>query len=77
MINRIVTIRREFGNSGRTIGKTAAKELCIPCHDAEQLQELSKKIGFAEDCIKRLNEVRSFFAAMIFSISPKFTLAFC
>lgn len=31
----IITISREFGSGGRTIGKLAAQKLGIPCYDAE------------------------------------------
>ena len=31
MKNRIVTISREFGSGGRTIGKMVAESLNIPC----------------------------------------------
>lgn len=56
MRNRIITISREFGSGGRTIGKMTAKELGIPCYDAELLQELSKETGFAEEYIREAGE---------------------
>ena len=31
MKNRVITIRREFGSGGRTIGKKTAEKLGIPC----------------------------------------------
>ena len=31
----IITISREFGSGGRTIGKLVAEKLGIPCYDAE------------------------------------------
>ena len=34
MKNRVITISREFGSGGRTIGKKVAEELSIPCYDA-------------------------------------------
>lgn len=34
MKNRIITISREFGSGGRTIGKKTAEELSIPCYDS-------------------------------------------
>jgi len=30
MLNRVITISREFGSGGRTIGKRVAKKLGIP-----------------------------------------------
>ncbi len=34
--HRIVTISREFGSGGRTIGKKLAEELKIPCYEKYQ-----------------------------------------
>lgn len=31
----IITISREFGSGGRTIGKAVAQKLGIPCYDVE------------------------------------------
>ena len=35
MKNRVITISREFGSGGRTIGKKVAEALNIPCYDKE------------------------------------------
>ena len=35
MKNRVITISREFGSGGRTIGKKVAEKLGIPLYDAE------------------------------------------
>lgn len=43
MKNRIITISREFGSGGRTIGKTVATELGIPCYDRELRNKLLQK----------------------------------
>lgn len=56
MKNRIITISREFGSGGRTIGKKAAETLGIPCYDAELIQKLAKESGFAESYIKEAGE---------------------
>ena len=37
MKNRVITISREFGSGGRTIGKKVAKKLGIPCYDSETI----------------------------------------
>ena len=39
MKNRVITISREFGSGGRTIGKKVAEQLGIPGYDAEIIQE--------------------------------------
>ena len=43
MKNRVITISREFGSGGRTIGKKVAEQLGIPCYDAEIIQEMVKE----------------------------------
>ncbi len=54
--NRIVTISREFGSDGRTIGKKLAEELGIPCYDSELIQKIAQESGFAESYIQSVDE---------------------
>ena len=56
MKNRIITISREFGSGGRTVGKRTAEQLGIPCHDRELIQKIAGKSGFDEGYIKSLDE---------------------
>ena len=56
MKNRIITISREFGSGGRTIGKRAAEALRIPCYDRELIQKLAVKSGFSEVYIEDTGE---------------------
>ena len=56
MKNRIITISREFGSGGRTIGKMVAQELGIPCYDSELLEKIAKESGFDENYIKEAGE---------------------
>ena len=56
MKNRIITISREFGSGGRTIGKRTAEALCIPCYDRELIQKLAVKSGFSEVYIEDTGE---------------------
>ena len=39
-MNKVITISREFGSGGRTIGRKVALKLGIKCYD----QELKKKL---------------------------------
>lgn len=59
MKNRIITISREFGSGGRTIGKKVAEELGIPCYDNEIIQKIAKESGFDEQYIKETGEYAS------------------
>lgn len=56
MKNRVITISREFGSGGRTIGKAVADELGIPCYDNEILLEIAQKSGFSEAYVKEAGE---------------------
>lgn len=56
MKNRIITISREFGSGGRTIGKLVAKKLEIPCYDNELLQKIAAESGFDVNYIKEAGE---------------------
>ena len=56
MKNRVITISREFGSGGRTIGKKAAEKLNIPCYESELIQKIAAESGFHEDYIKEAGE---------------------
>lgn len=56
MSNRIITISREFGSGGRTIGKMAAEQLGIPCYDSELIHQIALESGFTENYIKDAGE---------------------
>ena len=56
MKNRVITISREFGSGGRTIGKQVAEQLGIPCYDAEIIQEMVKETGFTPEYVKEAGE---------------------
>ena len=56
MKNRIITISREFGSGGRTIGKKTAEKLNIPCYDSQLIQKIAVESGFNEEYIKEAGE---------------------
>ena len=56
MKNRIITISREFGSGGRTIGRKLAENLGIPCYDRELIQKIALESGFDENYIKDAGE---------------------
>ena len=51
MKQRIITISREFGSGGRTIGKKLAEKLGIPCYDNELIQKIAAESGFNPEYI--------------------------
>lgn len=55
-MNRVITISREFGSGGRTIGKLVAERLGIPCYDQELIEKIEKKSGLAKEYIAERGE---------------------
>ena len=66
MSNRVITISREFGSGGRTIGKMVAEKLGIPCYDAELIEKIAEQSGYSAEYIKQEVEYGSggWFSAM-------------
>ena len=52
MKNRIVTISREFGSGGRTVGRELAARLGIPCYDEEVIEKLAERSGYSREYIR-------------------------
>ncbi len=48
---RIITISREFGSGGRTIGKEVAEKLGIPCYDKDLIEKIAEETGYAKEFI--------------------------
>lgn len=49
MKNRVITISREFGSGGRTIGKMVAEKLGTPCYDADLINKIAEESGLASE----------------------------
>ena len=56
MANRVITISRQFGSGGRTVGRMTAMKLGIPCYDQELIQKVAEESGFAERYIQERGE---------------------
>lgn len=56
MKHRILTISREFGSGGRTIGKTVAGQLGLPCYDSELIEKIAVESGFAPSYVQAAEE---------------------
>lgn len=53
MKKRIVTIGREFGSGGRSVGRMVAQKLGVSFYDKELVRQISLKTGFHEDFIEQ------------------------
>ena len=56
MSNRIITISRQFGSGGRTIGKESAAKLGIPCYDVELIEKIAEESGFTKAYVAERGE---------------------
>ncbi|MGN0141970.1 MAG: AAA family ATPase [Roseburia sp.] len=56
MKKKIVTISREFGSGGRTIGKMVAEQLGVPFYDKELIEKIARETGYDEAYIAEAGE---------------------
>ena len=56
MEKRIITISREFGSGGRTIGRMVAEKLGIPFYDKELVDQIALESGFAPKFVEEHGE---------------------
>ena len=56
MEKKIITISREFGSGGRTIGRKVAEELGIPFYDKELVDQIALESGFSPKFVEEHGE---------------------
>ena len=56
MDKKIITISREFGSGGRTIGRMVAEALGIPFYDKELVEQIALESGFAPKFVEEHGE---------------------
>lgn len=71
MKNRIITISRQFGSGGRTIGKEVAEKLGIPCYDQELIEKAAEESGLAKEFIADQGEYTPHGSWFINALSPR------
>ncbi|MBQ5430211.1 MAG: cytidylate kinase-like family protein [Lachnospiraceae bacterium] len=55
----VITISREFGSGGHTIGEQVAKTLDIPFYDGEIVNKVALESGYAKELIEEQGETTS------------------
>lgn len=79
-MTKIITISRQFGSGGRTVGRKIAEKLGIPCYDAEIIQKIADKSGYSKEYIEEQSESEagglfgSFTSADLYGYSGKLTI---
>ena len=56
MEKKIITISREFGSGGRTIGREVANRLGIPFYEKELVDQIALESGFAPKFVEEHGE---------------------
>ncbi len=56
MKKKIITISRQFGSGGRTVGRLVAEKLGIPFYDKELVEQISLESGFAPKFVEEHGE---------------------
>ena len=56
MEKKIITISREFGSGGRTVGRMVAERLGIPFYDKELVDQIALESGFAPKFVEEHGE---------------------
>ena len=56
MEKKIITVSRQFGSAGRSIGKKVAEQLNVPYYDKELIKQVAAKTGFAPEYIENIGE---------------------
>ena len=68
---RIITISREFGSGGRTIGRRVAEELGIPFYDKEIVDQIALESGFAPRFIEENGEHAPGLSRLSYAFAPQ------
>ena len=59
MKKRIITLGREFGSGGHTIGMAAAKRLNIPFYDEEIIERIARHSRYDEEFIRMMDKAEA------------------
>lgn len=71
----IITISREFGSGGRTIGRRLAEKLGYKFYDSEIVSKVAEESGYHEDFIEKHGEYATSGNSVLFSLSRSGSVA--
>lgn len=71
METKIITISRQFGSGGRTIGREVAKRLNIPFYDKELVEQVALESGFAPNFIEEHGEHAPSVSRFAYAFAPQ------
>ncbi len=68
-MKRIITISREFGSGGRSVGKLVAEKLGYRFYDRELVNKVSERSGFSPEFIEESGEYASARSSLLFALA--------
>ncbi|MGN0998276.1 MAG: AAA family ATPase [Faecousia sp.] len=71
MKKNIITISRQFGSGGRTVGHLVAEKLGIPFYDKELVDQISLESGFAPNFIEENGEQAPSNSMFAYAFAPQ------
>lgn len=69
MTNKVITISREYGSAGRSVGELVAKKLGVPFYDKAVVDAMAQQCGFSHDFIEEIGEYATVTNSFLFSIA--------
>lgn len=69
MTNRIITISREFGSGGHTIGQLVSEKLGIAFYDKELVRQVAEKSGYSSDFVEEHGEYAPTTSSFLFNLA--------
>ncbi|MBE6647206.1 MAG: cytidylate kinase-like family protein [Ruminococcaceae bacterium] len=69
MAKKVITISREFGSGGRTIGKMVAEKLGYKFYDAEIIDRVIEKSGLSREIVEKYDEYATHKSSFLYSIA--------
>ena len=67
MSKRVITISREFGSGGRTIGRMVAEALGVPFYDKKLIAMVAEESGFSLDFVEESGE--NYTTSLLFNLA--------
>ncbi len=68
-MKRIITISREFGSGGRSIGRLVAEKLGYRFYDRELVNKVAERSGFSPEFIEESGEYASARSSLLFALA--------
>ena len=68
-MKNIITISREFGSGGRTVGRLVAKALGYKFYDGEIIDEVVKSSGLSRDIVEKYDEYATHKNSFLYTIA--------